>query len=98
MMTRDAALTLKRFLAEPNPITASTLVEIPTIHALLSNEISVHNTVSASILHVCHWILERAQKVFGLLVGGIVELPLMGLGAEKPWEEVSGSVDKSGDY
>ncbi|KAK7016274.1 hypothetical protein R3P38DRAFT_3361401, partial [Favolaschia claudopus] len=87
MTTRPALNMLEAFVADPNTKTATSLVEIPALHELLSYEKAHGEHFSDRTLGICRWILERGTAVLSSLIKGPEPPRVNEFAVEKPWME-----------
>lgn len=67
-------MMLDIFNKAPSREHASSLVEIPTLHAVLAHEYSTNDTLSKSIRDVCVWLYKRSMEVLKRLFNQSSEL------------------------
>ncbi|KAK7059856.1 hypothetical protein R3P38DRAFT_3303589 [Favolaschia claudopus] len=88
MANRPALNLLAAFIAAPNARSASSLVEIPALHEVLSHESARgEQPFSNTILDVCRFLLERGRAVLNSLIKGPEPPRVDESAVEKPWTE-----------
>lgn len=87
LINNSAHHTLKAFLDAPSQLTASNLVLVPALHAVIEYEMSVDVTINPVTMALCRWLFRKVYVVMkSLCFYGLpetVDVP------EKPWQEVS---------
>ncbi|KAJ7781850.1 hypothetical protein DFH07DRAFT_728868 [Mycena maculata] len=88
MLTAPAMDALEAFVVDPTRINASSLVEIPTIHKMLSYEKRLGPFTNTTVA-VCRWILNRGRTVLNSLMKGPAPPKISEArgSIEKPWIE-----------
>ncbi|KAJ6542680.1 hypothetical protein B0H19DRAFT_957773 [Mycena capillaripes] len=88
MTTKPALDALEIFVTAPTFQNASSLVEIPAIHELLSHEKVMGEAYSARTMEICRWILNHGRTVLSSLIKGPEPPRMCADTVEKPWIEV----------
>jgi hypothetical protein len=97
MANSKALDALHEFIQQPTEANASALVDIPVLHDVLTYEFALisqpNQGLPKDVLAICQWIFEQGTAVLGWLTKNISVLHGSDGGCvEKPWMEVSGSI------